>query len=781
MSDLLILDAIKNLIEGKKKLLIPNAILTLKSSLSKACEYEDFYRIDKKYAEEIINDSKDFLPKGKKEEILKKFNISEQNPPNQTESENLPTLVDKNIVIYEKIANPKPEDNKPTPKPISLQSSDPNLVGNNVIQLNVSIQNPIIWRKEILCTVCKQSIEEDIVIYISGYPYHFGCIKCMNCHKTYDPPHEKLSNYICVTPGLFLCRDHYDAYQSSGHLSSENSEEYHQRNKENFVNDLFNDSLRNEIVFEDDQSEYSIITPDLVEDVIPLKSEIEDFVPTVTFHFDKSPTEIDFDYLLELFGDEAVILGVEKGSTILKIAFLSIKSIGEKIHGKIKELIEKFKGKLSTSIGKSVVGNIIEEPEVKLPDDKVIQEKYNQKSQNLLQNTHELNEIELKDIKEEVLRNLPRERGKKNWSFIFQHSTIYERLETQIRDDIKDNPFELIIVGQTIIANKSLDNYASIEKMIPKYNQRQPFLYHGTNQSNHQKIVDNGFLDPNKDKIEKKTDSGYYGKGIYATDDIFYASKYANSYTDLDFYSKAYVICCMTIYNSNFCVNVKDKSFHGQKIDDRIIKHYGAHHALVGSSTYFWPIEETEKDDNYIAAHEFVFANKAQIVPLYSFTVMRTDHFILWKNEDIESDKNKKYFDELSKRLQVNLYRTKTVEESLKLIKKKKRNMFKLITSGGGIERTGETLIREARKIIGANFVCFVFDSDASHYNWVKNMENVLFSSSEDDLRKFSEVELKEEKIVDFALCLERNSEYVFGINRSQLLNFPTTNRSLYK
>ena len=737
MSDPCIKDAIKTLIDDKKSILIRNAIATLKLRLSEACEYDDFYRIDyDKYAKQIIDESNAFMRPERKEEI----NNQELN------------------------------DERPTPNPINIRSSDPNLVDKHSGHINDLIQNPIIWRKTILCTVCKQPIEDDYVIYISSHPYHFGCIKCMNCHKSYD-----------ITPGLFLCRQHYDDYQTSNQLSTENFREYHKRNKENFVNDLFNEPLQNEIVFDDEQDENALITPDLVEDVIPLNTEIEDFVPTVTFRFDKMPTEIDFSELEKFIGEEIVILGVQKGSTILKIAFLSIKTFGQQIHGKIKELVEKFKGKLKTSIGKSVVGNLIEEPYIKLPDDNIINEKYNKKSQNLLQNTHELDSIELKTIKEEVLGNLHKEKVKKNWSFIFEHSNIYERLETQIRDDIKNSPFELIIIGQTIIANKNIKNYSSIEEKIPKYNQRQPFLYHGTNQSNHQKIINKHFLMPGQDKIEKKTDSGYYGKGIYATNDIFYASKYANSYADLDFNSKAYVICCMTIYNSNFCNDIKDKSYLGKKIDKRIEANYGIHHALVGNSTSFWPIEESQKDSNYIAAEEFVFPNKGQIIPLYSFTVMRTDHFILFKNENIENKENKMYFNDLSKKMQVNVYKAKSVDEALKIIVKKKRNMFKLITNGGGPQKTGETLIKEARKIIGSNFICFVFARDTRHYEWVKKMENVLFSTSEDDLKKFCELELKEDKIVEFTLYLEYKSEFVFDLNRSQMLNFPTTNRSYYK
>ena len=65
---------------------------------------------------------------------------------------------------------------------------------------------------------------------------------------------------------------------------------------------------------------------------------------------------------------------------------------------------------------------------------------------------------------------------------------------------------------------------------------------------------------------------------------------------------------------------------------DDIRSNFGIHHTLVGSSTKFTPIPKNTRNLNYISAEEFVFGNKFQIIPIYSFTVMRTDHFILFKN-----------------------------------------------------------------------------------------------------------------------------------------------------
>lgn len=132
--------------------------------------------------------------------------------------------------------------------------------------------------------------------------------------------------------------------------------------------------------------------------------------------------------------------------------------------------------------------------------------------------------------------------------------------------DVSQNEIELIIVAQTIITNKNIKKYNEIVKKIkPDYNRKQLFLYHGTALKNHQLIVNNHFLMPGQDELPNKTDSGYYGKGIYATDNMFYASKYANGYKGLNFNGKTHVICCMSVYDTSKVNELHDLSFYGKK------------------------------------------------------------------------------------------------------------------------------------------------------------------------------------------------------------------------
>ena len=90
-------------------------------------------------------------------------------------------------------------------------------------------------------------------------------------------------------------------------------------------------------------------------------------------------------------------------------------------------------------------------------------------------------------------------------------------------------------------------------------------------------------------------------------------------------------------------------------------------------------------------------------------------------------------------------------------------------------------MILEARKITQSNFVCLVFASSQNHYDWIKELENVLFTTSPADFKKFAAIDLSEKPILDFIHKLENNTGKKFMINEKELLNFHLTSRSIYK
>lgn len=72
------------------------------------------------------------------------------------------------------------------------------------------------------------------------------------------------------------------------------------------------------------------------------------------------------------------------------------------------------------------------------------------------------------DIKTEINNALSKRSIYKNLKHIFQHIELFEKAGKEVRDDIKDDPYEMIIIGQIIIANKYFKDFNDIKKKIPK-------------------------------------------------------------------------------------------------------------------------------------------------------------------------------------------------------------------------------------------------------------------------------------------------------------------------
>ncbi|KAK8875571.1 hypothetical protein M9Y10_005740 [Tritrichomonas musculus] len=631
----------------------------------------------------------------------------------------------------------------------------------------------------IICKSCGKSIPENQEILYSGYNYHKKCIKCQICNKSFDENND-LNEFISVTPGMFFCHQHYTDYLKNQQLPQNVIDSYHELNLKNFVNELFEPQTFKNV--ENGYQKNDLFNDtNLSNDSYQIDKPYEDFIPTAEFHFDISIDKVDFDQLRQLLGDDEAIIGIKSGSLILKIALVkkfgaAIINMKDKIKETVANMVEKVKERFNSSIGKAVVGNLIDSAKITVPDTQKIQELYHKKSMNILQNSYELNDIEIDNIIDQVIDKAKKEDVKKNWKYIISQQDIFNEAEKHVRNDISNNKFEMIIIGETIIANKYNEEYEHIKKRIQKCGQvEEIFLYHGTKIANQQNIVKTHFYMPGKDAMTHTLDEGYFGKGIYATENLFYACLYGNGYQVLQPNQKTNVFLCRSIFNLNK-VTEMNQLHMGEAISPDIVNNFGINHAYVGNTTGFHPISPSDFDKNDIAAEEFVFPNKYQIIPICSFMVMRTDHLILWKDDNINNEENSEYMKELTKKIEVNVYGRKTWEEAVEVLKLKKHNRIKLITNGGA-GLTGKKLIEEARKIIGSNFVCLVFANSAEHLDWVLKMENVLFTNDPETFRKFASLGMTEKEVLDYIDFIEKSKNIKFNINQKELLNFPLANK----
>lgn len=239
-------------------------------------------------------------------------------------------------------------------------------------------------------------------------------------------------------------------------------------------------------------------------------------------------------------------------------------------------------------------------------------------------------------------------------------------------------------------------------------------------------------------------------------------------------YQRAPVFLCKAIYNKKEMVklDVKDMDkYMSLPAPENVKKNYGVNYVLVGRGDN-WNATEPDSQEALVLGEEFVFPNSNQIVPICSFIVMRADHYVLWKDDNIDNIENRFYFKNANEKLQVNMYGRKKVKSALDLIRFKIKNRVKLITNGGK-KFSGKRLIEEARKIVGSNFICLVFALHTHHCDWIVQTENVLFTNHTEMFEKFTLLKMDKKSVLDFIDELEKLHKLKFNINTETMLYFP--------
>lgn len=198
------------------------------------------------------------------------------------------------------------------------------------------------------------------------------------------------------------------------------------------------------------------------------------------------------------------------------------------------------------------------------------------------------------------------------------------------------------------------------------------------------------------------------------------------------------------------------------------------HLALVGSSNDFRPpITEDGIDENFVVAHELVFPNKYQIIPICTFLVMRAQYYIFWFDEN-ETNKNEhlEILKKLRETVEANIYVKNNHEKAINLLELKKRNKVKAIISaknkGSAIE-----MIDKLHDIYNSSIVCLIFSNNLTDASWASKIENALFTSDPKYLNFFINENLEQEKIVKFAHELENINNVKFRLNVRTITCFP--------
>lgn len=160
--------------------------------------------------------------------------------------------------------------------------------------------------------------------------------------------------------------------------------------------------------------------------------------------------------------------------------FINWKNLLFPIYNEIKE-------RFRPAISQSLVGKFIEDPVLNVPDYDQVIEFSRKKAVNILQNFTELEDFELETIVKNLIDFARDQKSRNYFQEIINNKDLVDKVEKQLKDDIKSNPFELAITNESIIFDNFEKEYNELkEKCIKeKINIQECFLYHGTKQENH--------------------------------------------------------------------------------------------------------------------------------------------------------------------------------------------------------------------------------------------------------------------------------------------------------
>lgn len=288
----------------------------------------------------------------------------------------------------------------------------------------------------------------------------------------------------------------------------------------------------------------TIIEPDLVDCSYQLNNNYKYFIPTATFHLNISPENIIFTQFLEILPPELMIVFIEKGSTFLTVAFnLNDKFNNDK--SKYVEIMTKFKASINKFSGKF---NVISEPILKIPTTDDVKEFLGKNIIKFKDDSNFIKQIEyfFDAFQMKIHQQLVSQQDK-DMKFIFTRFELFQKAIENIKKSIRNSQIELILINQTIIASHDSYKFEMIKQAISEKGEDKAcelFLYHGTDFTNHVDLLNEGF-----DK-----DSNFYSPNhVYATDNIYYATLFADSKHDLiKINQKRPLLCCLAVYNTDY-------------------------------------------------------------------------------------------------------------------------------------------------------------------------------------------------------------------------------------
>ena len=371
---------------------------------------------------------------------------------------------------------------------------------------------------------------------------------------------------------------------------------------------------------------------------------------------------------------------------------------------------------------------------------------------------------------------------KKFWGLLSEYQEFNKLFEVELFKAIEKSYFDYSLIGLSLYEQNNKRRF--IESMNKCPNLVVKYLFHGTQIDPISKIITNGFL---------YTRKAFYGMGIYFSDMLDYVSFYAGG---KDYNSRRENFGSVLPVNSIFsCVSAEIYYSQSKKRDvydfslwvdtldhfptyeeikrdysDKMVEKDGIHFAKVepyqGRVRKREEIVQDAKKGKFMG-NEYVITEFDQILPLYGLTFRRNEYFVVWRDNHFKG--NNEYSDFLKERklfiyeyAKMNAYFEDSLERALEIIKRKK------YISNIGLDKAGKKFVEVARKILGFNVVVLFFSGNSSHFSWLQNFPNALYTNNayfyKDFILNYNEkglLELKKNVEKQFKIKLKFDNDFM--------------------
>lgn len=255
------------------------------------------------------------------------------------------------------------------------------------------------------------------------------------------------------------------------------------------------------------------------------------------------------------------------------------------------------------------------------------------------------------------------------------------------------------------------------------------FFFHGTKESNHSSIFDQGFL------IDEEhfgnTDKGYIGTGVYVTPTPEYSAAYMKDTSGVTRFSYVEPVSMGTTVKLLGCLVAvgRYKTLTEKRYDADIIEGYDAHTAWVSDQG------DPTGTEGKKFAKEYAIRETVSVYPRFVLGLSRVNKETIWLDPNIKNKENGGISTFLKAKMGFYVYSTSDPSKALCALKRKKQGTsYRIVTSGRG----GEEFVSKLRGE-GVAWPVMVFCMNLSyHKTWAAKFSSVQVTATTSEMIAFA-------------------------------------------